>query len=237
MDKERSHGRSYTRGGNEFPPPYAHDEIAAIAQECSETERRAADAERELIEQKKLQFMADRVGEEFDAIVLSVTKYGFFVELSELFVEGLVPIFTLEGDHLTYRETQREIKGGATGQAYRPGMAVRVLLDRIDRENRRLQFAVVAAEPTSAAKNVGKVGHTGSAVPEGTKKFVSKKTKANEKQARAAARDAGASANRPAGKSRAKALPAWVPQDIAHPRKKSNKQRSAEAKQRKRKGR
>ena len=237
VDKERSHGRSYTRNGQEYAPPYAHDEVAAIAQECSETERRAADAERELIELKKLQFMADRVGEEFDAIVLSVTKYGFFVELHDLFVEGLVPIYTLQGDHFTYRETQREIKGGATGQVYRPGMQIRVLLDRIDRENRRLQFAVTEDEAGAGAVHAPKEKKAAPAAPEGTKKFVSKKGKANVRQAAAVSRDAGPSARRPGGKSKTSSLPSWVPEEIAHPRKKSNKQRSAEAKQRKRKGR
>ncbi|GAA3749967.1 ribonuclease R family protein [Terriglobus aquaticus] len=234
--RERSHGRSYTRNNQEYAPPYAHDEIAAIAQECSETERRAADAERELIELKKLQFMADRVGEEFDAIVLSVTKYGFFVELNDLFVEGLVPIYTLQGDHFTYRETQREIKGGATGFVYRPGMRVRVLLDRIDRENRRLQFAVVDDEAEPSVKP-DQPANRSSEAPAGTKKFVSKKGKASAKQVGAAARDTGASARRPGGKSSKSALPSWVPEEIAHPRKKSNKQRSAEAKQKKRKKR
>ncbi|WP_419805502.1 ribonuclease R family protein [Terriglobus sp.] len=242
-NRERGTGNRGNRDGHErLAPPYAHDEIAAIAQECSETERRAADAERELIEQKKLQFMADRVGEEFDAIVLSVTKYGFFVELGELFVEGLVPIYTLQGDHFTYRETQREIKGGATGVVYRPGMPVRVLLDRIDRENRRLQFAVVDDEPNLATKSATKAGQAvakpgrADAVPEGTKAFVSRK-KANATQAAAAARDTRSAGKRDSGKSSRSALPAWVPEEIAHPRKKSNKQRSAEAKQRKRKGR
>lgn len=228
VEKEHSHGRSYQRGGSEFAPPYAHEEISAIAQECSETERRAADAERELIEQKKLQFMADRVGEEFDAIVLSVTKYGFFVELHELFVEGLVPIYTLQGDHYTYRETQREIKGGATGKVYRPGMAVRVLLDRLDRENRRLQFAVTDEEDADQPVDGPKKPKAAGAAPEGTKPFVSRK-KASAKQAAAATRDAGPKP-RATGKSKKGALPAWVPEEIAHPRKKSNKQRSAEAK-------
>ncbi|MBE7180605.1 MAG: RNB domain-containing ribonuclease, partial [Terriglobus roseus] len=233
VEKERSHSRSYTRDGREYPPPYAHDEIAAIAQECSETERRAADAERELIEQKKLQFMADRIGEEFDAIVLSVTKYGFFVELNELFVEGLVPIFTLQGDHFTFRETQREIKGGASGKVYRPGMPVRVLLDRLDRENRRLQFAVVEDEASPAPKKT--TSQNGRDVPEGTKPFVSKKTKANASQAAAASRDTGAAGKRAGDKAKRGAAPAWVPEHIANPRKKSNKQRSAEANDRKRK--
>ena len=62
-----------------------------LGNDTSFTERRAAEAERELIEWKKVKFMEDRVGDEFDALIISTTKFGFFVELTELFVEGLVP--------------------------------------------------------------------------------------------------------------------------------------------------
>ena len=73
-------------------PPIPEAELAQIAEETSQTERRAAEAERELVEWKKVRFMQDRVGEEFDALVLNPAKYGLFVELTDLFVEGLVPI-------------------------------------------------------------------------------------------------------------------------------------------------
>ncbi len=138
--------------------PMSRAELEAIAAESSQTERRADDAERELIEWKKLKFMQDRVGEEFDAIVLSCTKYGFFVELEELFIEGLVPIATLGGfgakdwsqgrgardeDRYVFRDTDRAIVGQRSGRVFRMGMKVRVLLDRVDRQQRRLQFALL----------------------------------------------------------------------------------------------
>ncbi len=124
-------------------------ELASIAKETSDAERRAADAERELIEWKKVRFMEDRVGEEFDALIISVTKYGFFVELEEMFLEGLVPLQTLSdlGERFTYRENTREIAGEETGRAYRVGDKVRVLLDRILRMEKRLQFAIVDTAP------------------------------------------------------------------------------------------
>ncbi len=145
--------RLQSRPSGDFDAPYEHGELSAIGQETSETERRAADAERELMETKKLKFMEDRVGEDFDAIILSVTKYGFFVELGELFVEGLVPLHTLMDDRYTFRDNAREICGATNGRCYRPGQRLRVLLDRIDRENRRLQFAVVEeAQPARARR-------------------------------------------------------------------------------------
>ena len=173
--------RGAHRDAQQFEDVYPKDELVAIAQECSETERRAADAERELIEWKKIKFMTDRVGEDFDAMILSVTKYGMFVELGDLYVEGLVPIFTLTDDHYTYRENAREIRGGKSNKAYRPGMRVRVLLDRIDRGNRRLQFAII---PDHA-------GGEG-ALPEGVRPFAKRLGKTAERREKLAAASAEA---------------------------------------------
>jgi ribonuclease R len=117
-----------------------------LGTDTSLTERRAGEAERELLEWKKVKFMQDRVGEEFDALIISTTKFGFFVELTELFVEGLVPIETLPGDHFTYHENGRKIIGERQRKAYSIGDALRVRLDRADSVDRRLQFAVVTEE-------------------------------------------------------------------------------------------
>ena len=132
--------------------PISATELTDIAVESSQAERRAADAERELIEWKKMKFMADRVGDDFQAIILSVTKYGFFVELDEMFIEGLVPIGSLVGDFYTFRDADRVICGERTGHCFRIGERVEVILDRIDRQQRRLQFALLpGTEPTVVA--------------------------------------------------------------------------------------
>ncbi len=86
-------------------------DLRSIADSSSETERRAAEAERELVEWKKVKFMLDRVGDEFSALIISTTRFGFFVELEELFIEGLVPLDTLPGDRFSYRENTRKITG------------------------------------------------------------------------------------------------------------------------------
>ena len=129
--------------GGPIPEQVLHD----IAEESSQSERRADDAERELMEWKKIKFMRDRVGDEFDALITSVTKFGFFVELAEMFIEGLVPLQTLADDRYTYRENTRQIIGERSRKAYSIGDQVRVLLDRIDRMQRKLQFAVVEEKP------------------------------------------------------------------------------------------
>jgi ribonuclease R len=138
-------GRRRRETYNSEPIPEA--ELAAIAAESSQAERRADDAERELMEWKKMRFMEDRVGEDFQAIILSCTKYGFFVELDDLFIEGLVPLASLSSfgsdERFVFRDTDRQIVSTRTGRAYKMGQRVHVLLDRIDRQQRRLQFALV----------------------------------------------------------------------------------------------
>src|SRR5665213_922637 len=124
-------------------PPIPEAELAQIAEETSQTERRAAEAERELVEWKKVRFMQDRVGEEFAGLVLNPTKYGLFVELTDLFVEGLVPIDSMRDDRYTWRENTHEIIGERTGRRFRAGDRVQVILDRILAQERRLQFSIV----------------------------------------------------------------------------------------------
>ena len=126
--------------------------LRSIADECSQAERRAAEAERELVEWKKAKFMEQRVGEEFDAMVISTTKYGLFVELENLFVEGLIPIDLLPGDRYTYRENVRKIIGANTRREFSIGNRVRVCLDRVDAADRKLQFSIVEPEPRRRGK-------------------------------------------------------------------------------------
>ncbi len=137
--------RAVLAGQAEHAP--GETELSGIAEESSQSERRAADAERELVEWKKVRFMAERVGQEFDALVISVTKYGLFVELTELFVEGLIPIDTLPGDQYTYQESVHKIVGKRTRREFAIGDRIRVFLDRIDANERKLQFALVEDAP------------------------------------------------------------------------------------------
>jgi ribonuclease R len=127
------------------------EELHDIAEESSQSERRADDAERALMEWKKVKFMQDRLGEDFDGLIISVTKFGFFVELTDLFVEGLVPLNTLTDDRYTYHENTREIIGQRSRKTYRLGQKIRVLVDRIDPVEKKLQFAVIEEEPLRAA--------------------------------------------------------------------------------------
>jgi ribonuclease R len=148
--KRRDHGahreKLATLGG-----PIKVEELHEIAEESSQSERRADDAERELMEWKKAKFMQDRVGEDFDGLITSVTKFGFFVELTDLFVEGLVPLNTLTDDFYTYHENTRQIIGQRSRKTYSLGQRLRVLVDRIDPVEKKIQFAVLEEAPRRPA--------------------------------------------------------------------------------------
>jgi ribonuclease R len=133
-----------------IPLEVLHD----IAEESSHAERRADEAERGLMEWKKVKFMQERVGEAFDGLIISVTKFGFFVELTDLFIEGLVPLNSLTEDRYSYHENAREIIGFRNRKIYSMGQKVRVLVDRIDPVEKKIQFAIL--EPEKPTKPAGK---------------------------------------------------------------------------------
>jgi ribonuclease R len=125
--------------------PYARAELDQMAAETSEAERRAEAAERELLNWKTAQFMEARLGEEFEALIISVQRFGFFVELMEIFVEGLVPVNRLEdtfGERCFYRETDHAFAGQHSGRVFRLGDRVKVRAERIDPLFHRVEFAV-----------------------------------------------------------------------------------------------
>ena len=133
--------------------PITLEELHTIADESSQSERRADEAERGLMEWKKVKFMERRIGEDFDGLIISVTKFGFFVELTDLFVEGLVPLNTLTDDRYTYHEDARQIIGQRSRKTYSLGDRVRVLVDRIDPVEKKIQFAVLEEQPKPSRKD------------------------------------------------------------------------------------
>jgi ribonuclease R len=192
--------------------PIPEAELAAIAVESSQAERRADAAERELMEWKKMRFMEDRVGDDFEGIILSCTKYGFFVELDDLFIEGLVPITSLSGwgsdERFVFRDSDKQIVSTRSGRAYKMGQRVHVLLDRIDREQRRLQFALVTsseqtetkplrkAKAAKAAEMAGNANKHASPARAGKRRGKSGKSKADKTKSRARGSDRKAKGKR-----------------------------------------
>ena len=135
--------QSATQPESGLPDPINAGELEDIAIESSQAERRAADAERELIEWKQARFMRDRLGDEFDALITSVGKFGFFVELIELFIEGIVPIETLTDQRYFFREQERQWVGERTRRRFRIGDRLQVQLDRVGEMGGKMAFSVV----------------------------------------------------------------------------------------------
>ncbi len=134
--------------------PYRRIELDEIASESSEAERRAESAERELMEWKTAQFMESHLGEEYEALIISVQKFGFFVELVEIFVEGLVSIDRMEEatgqrcvfrerDHVIVTEPHRGSRGSNAKRVFRLGDRVNVRADRIDPMRHRVEFSLI----------------------------------------------------------------------------------------------
>ncbi|MBT1071133.1 ribonuclease R [Pelotalea chapellei] len=129
----------------------ATENLGVIGEHTSKRERTAMEAERDIVELKKIQFMQQHLGEEFDGFITGVTAFGFFTELEELFVEGLVHVSMLEDDVYTYMEKQHSLVGRTRRQVYRIGDAVRVKVAAVVPATRRIEFALV--------------GHTASVTP------------------------------------------------------------------------
>jgi ribonuclease R len=117
--------------------------LPEIAAHTSARERNADEAEREIEKIKKVQFMADKVGDEFEGIVFSVIRQGFFVELLEHYVEGFVPVGTLIEDRYFYKEKTHSFVGERHHRHFKLGTRVLVRLDHADQETYRLTFSVV----------------------------------------------------------------------------------------------
>ena len=119
------------------------DELPEAARHASAMERRAEDAEREIVQWKKVRFMADKVGDDFTGYVVGVTRFGLFVELIEHFVEGLVHVSAMAGDHYRFVESDHALCGEATGRVYRLGDRVDVRVLRADPVRRQIDLGLV----------------------------------------------------------------------------------------------
>jgi ribonuclease R len=119
------------------------EDLPEMGRHTSERERRAAEAERELVQWKKVRFMADKVGDEFEGYVTGVTAFGLFIELVEHFVEGMVHVSTMADDYYRFIERAHVLRGEHTGQVYRLGDKVRVQVIKVDMERRQIDLGLV----------------------------------------------------------------------------------------------
>lgn len=118
------------------------EDLPDVARHTSDMERRANDAERELLQWKKVRFMADKVGDSFDGYITGVAPFGLFVELSDHYVEGLVHVSTMADDYYRYSEGSHTLFGESTRTTYRLGDRVRVQVVRVDMERRQIDLGL-----------------------------------------------------------------------------------------------
>jgi ribonuclease R len=119
------------------------EELPEMGRHTSEMERRADDAERELLQWKKVRFMADKVGDEYEGYITGVAAFGLFIELVEHFVEGLVHISSMADDYYRFIEQQHVLRGENTKKVYRLGDRVLVQVVRVDMERRQVDLGLV----------------------------------------------------------------------------------------------
>lgn len=137
--------RSYSEDVSEANQNKWGEILPDIAMHSSQMERRAVDAEREVDALKKAEYMADKVGEEFDGIISSVVKFGLFIELPNT-IEGLIHINNLKQDYFHYLENHLALVGERTGLTFKIGQKVRIKVVKADPETREIDFELVAAE-------------------------------------------------------------------------------------------
>jgi len=118
------------------------EDLPEVGRHTSEMERRAAEAEREILQWKKVRFMADKGGDVFDGYITGVAPFGMFVELIEHYVEGLVHVSTMADDYYRYREQSHALFGENTKKTYRLGDQVRVQIVRVDMERRQIDLGL-----------------------------------------------------------------------------------------------
>lgn len=118
------------------------------------TERRADEATRDVSDWLKCDFMLDQVGNVFKGVIASVTGFGFFVRLNELFIDGLVHVSSLDNDYYRFDQVGQRLIGESGGQTYRLGDRVEVRVEAVNMDERKIDFSLISSE--RAPRNVGK---------------------------------------------------------------------------------
>ncbi|MNE07682.1 Ribonuclease R [compost metagenome] len=129
--------------------PYDENSLEQLGEQCSMSERRADEATRDVVNWLKCEFMKDRVGESFPGVITAVTGFGLFVELTDIYVEGLVHVTALPGDYYHFDPVHHRLSGERTGRTFRLGDTVEVRVMRVDLDERKIDFEM--AEKTLSA--------------------------------------------------------------------------------------
>ncbi len=128
---------------------YGVPEMIMLGEHCSANERRADDATRDVVSWLKCEYMMDKIGAEFSGIISAVTSFGFFVELADIYVEGLVHISNLGQDYFHFDPTSHQLKGERTGMSFRLGDSVKIKVARVDLDEKKMDFELLQKDNSS----------------------------------------------------------------------------------------
>ena len=143
-------------GGTTEDFEYSHPKLQALGEQCSSTERRADEATRDATDWLKCEYMLDKVGEEFGGIITSVNSFGIFVELDQIYVDGLVHITALDNDYYHFDPVGHRLNGERSGKVYRLGDAVRIKVAAVNLDDKKIDFVLANSETrdeTSSTKS------------------------------------------------------------------------------------
>ncbi|MGB4948617.1 MAG: ribonuclease R [Candidatus Competibacter denitrificans] len=135
--------RHILNGGKAADFPYTQADLLGLGEHCSMTERRADEATRDAVEWLKCEFMLDKIGQVYDGVITGVTGFGLFVELSEVYVEGLIHVTALRNDYYQFDPVGQRLRGDRSGQIYRLGDSLRVRVVRVDLDERKIDFELI----------------------------------------------------------------------------------------------
>ena len=125
---------------------YNHADMKALGEHCSTNERRADDASRDVMAWLKAEYMLDKVGETFTGVISAVTGFGLFVELNDVYIEGLVHVTALTSDYYHFDATRHRLTGESSGKRYNLGDSIRIVVARVDLEERKIDFILAKSE-------------------------------------------------------------------------------------------
>src|SRR5690606_18616568 len=164
--KKSSRNVTRVKGAALIPPqkiyPYDMQAMLQLGEHCSLAERRADEATRDVVSWLKCEFLQDHVGATFDGVVTSVTGFGLFVELKDLYVEGLIHITALPRDYYVYEQAQHRLVGEHTRQVFRLGDELLVQVAAVNLEERKVDFELIETKTRinriskADAKRIGK---------------------------------------------------------------------------------
>jgi ribonuclease R len=135
--------------------PEEFQQLVKAGEHCSMTERRADDATNEVTDWLKCEFMMDKVGKEFNGIISGVTNFGVFVELVDVYVEGLVHISNLPDDYYQFDPIKHSLQGERSGKHFRLGDPIVIQVARVDLDQREIDFVIPANGTTKSAPRTG----------------------------------------------------------------------------------